>query len=259
LTDVVAILVGEGAKVGAFVTDAAEETQGINSRAQLAEAELVIRRRKLTELMDAGVTIMDVNSTYVDQQVSIGPDTILYPGTWIEGASSIGSGCCIGPNTRLQNTTVGDAAELHFTYAHDCRIGNGVTVGPYVHLRPGTNLADNVKIGNFVEVKNANIGEGSKLPHLIYCGDADLGSKVNLGCGTVTVNYDGKLKHRTTVEDNAFVGCNSNLVAPVTVGAGAYVAAGSTITKDVPAQALGVARARQSNIEGWVAKRRNQE
>ena len=151
---------------------------------------------------------------------------------------------------------VGEGSTVHFTYAHECVLAEGVTVGPYVHLRPHTKLQAGVKVGNFVEVKNSVVGPGSKLPHLSYIGDTDMGGGVNIGCGTITVNYDGKKKHRTTIEDEAFVGCNSNLVAPVTVGAGAYVAAGSTITKDIPASALGVARARQANIDGWAAKRK---
>ena len=256
LTDVIGILAGQGGAIGAVIAADPRETMGINSRIQLAEAEKILRRRKLDELMDAGVTIMDPDTTYVDSSVTIGADTVIYPFTWLEGATCIGANCEIGPNTRLQDCLVGDAAVIHFSYAHECRLGEQVTVGPYVHLRPQTELCDGVKVGNFVEVKNSKVGEKSKLPHLSYIGDADVGAGVNIGCGTITVNYDGRKKHRTVVEDHAFVGCNSNLVAPVKVGDGAYVAAGSTITKDVPADALGVARARQSNIEGWAAKKR---
>jgi len=255
LTDVIGILAKAQAKVWAVQVDDAEETLGINSRMQLAEAEKILRRRKLVSLMDNGVTIMDIDSTFIDDQVCIEPDTVIYPFTWIEGATRIGKNCEIGPNSRIQNSSIGENTTLHFIYAHDCQIGNGVTVGPYVHLRPNTVLADGVKVGNFVEVKNSQVGLGSKIPHLSYIGDTDMGAGVNIGCGTVTVNYDGKKKHRTTVEDGTFIGCNSNLVAPVTVGKGAYVAAGSTITKNVPAESLGVARARQSNIEGWVTKK----
>jgi len=255
LTDVISVLAQAQAKVWAVQVDDAEETLGINSRMQLAEAEKILRRRKLSSLMDNGVTIMDIDSTFIDDEVCIGPDTVIYPFTWLEGNTSIGKGCEIGPNTRIQNSSIGENTTLHFIYAHDCQIGNHVTVGPYVHLRPKTVLADGVKIGNFVEVKNSQVGAGSKIPHLSYIGDTDMGAGINIGCGTVTVNYDGKNKHRTTVEDGAFIGCNSNLVAPVTVGKGAYVAAGSTITKNVPSSALGVARARQSNIEGWVNKK----
>ena len=254
LTDVIGVLAKEQAKVWAVQVDDAEETLGINSRMQLAVAEKILRRRKLVSLLDNGVTIMDIDSTFIDDQVCIEPDTVIYPFTWIEGATTIGKGSKIGPNSRIQNSSIGENTTLHFIYAHDCQIGNDVTVGPYVHLRPNTVLADGVKIGNFVEVKNSQVGVGSKIPHLSYIGDTDMGAGVNIGCGTITVNYDGKKKHRTIIEDRAFIGCNSNLVAPVTVGEKAFVGAGSTITKNVPAQALGVARARQSIIEGWVDK-----
>ena len=255
LTDVIGILAKNQAKVWAVQVDAYEETLGINSRMQLAEAEKILRKRKLASLMDNGVTIMDIDSTFIDNDVSIGPDTVIYPFTWIEGSTTIGGGSEIGPSSRIQNSHIGDNTTLHFVYAHDCQIGNGVTVGPYVHLRPKTVLADGVKVGNFVEVKNSQVGAGSKIPHLSYIGDTDMGEKVNIGSGTITVNYDGKHKHRTILEDGAFIGCNTNLVAPVTVGKGAFVAAGSTITKNVPSEALGVARARQSNIDGWAAKK----
>jgi bifunctional UDP-N-acetylglucosamine pyrophosphorylase/glucosamine-1-phosphate N-acetyltransferase len=256
LTDVLAILSQAGQRVGAVEVADFQETLGINSRLQLAEAEKILRQRKLLELMDSGVTVMDPASTFVDASVSIGEDTILYPFTWLEGATTIGRHCRIGPNSRIADSQLGDAVILHFSYAHECKIADGVTVGPYVHLRPDTELAPGVKVGNFVEVKNSRVGVGSKLPHLSYIGDADIGSGVNIGCGTITVNYDGKKKHRTVVGNTAFVGCNSNLVAPVSVGAGAYIAAGSTITKDVPDGALGVGRARQSNIAGWVEKKK---
>ena len=256
LTDVLAILAQAGQRVGAVEVADFQETLGINSRLQLAEAEKILRQRKLLELMDSGVTVMDPASTFVDASVSIGEDTVLYPFTWLEGKTTIGRDCRIGPNSRIADSQLGDAVTLHFSYAHECKIADGVTVGPYVHLRPDTELATGVKVGNFVEVKNSRVGVGSKLPHLSYIGDADIGSGVNIGCGTITVNYDGKKKHRTVVGDTAFVGCNSNLVAPVSVGAGSYIAAGSTITKDVPDGALGVGRARQSNIAGWVEKKK---
>lgn len=259
LTDVIALLVQQNLPVFAQKAADYEETLGINSRSQLAEGEQILRRRKLTELMAAGVTVMDLGSTFVDQEVQIGADTILYPFTWLEGSTVIGEQCVIGPNTRLTNVEVGQNVTMQFTYGHDCRIDDDVTIGPYVHLRPDTHLQAGVKVGNFVEVKNSTIGKGSKLPHLSYIGDTDMGDHVNMGCGTITVNYDGVHKHRTTIGDDAFVGCNTNLVAPVTVGQGAYVAAGSTITKDVPAEALGVARARQNNLEGWVKRIHNQK
>lgn len=254
LTDVIAILAGQGEKVWAVAAGDHRETMGINSRVQLAEAEKILRLRKLDELMDGGVTIMDPDSTFIDAGVEIAADTVIYPFTWLEGATKIGTCCEIGPNTRLADTTVGDNTTLHFTYAHECRVGSGVTVGPYVHLRPDTVLADGAKVGNFVEIKNSVIGAGSKVPHLSYIGDTDMGAGVNIGSGTITVNYDGRSKHRTVIEDKAFIGCNANLVAPVTVGRGAYVGAGSTITKDVPPEALGVARSRQTNYQGWAGK-----
>lgn len=256
LTDVIAILRGQGRRVRACGTDDYEATLGINSRLQLAQAEKILRRRKLEQLMADGVTVMDPDSTFVDADVSVGADSILYPFTWLEGKTVLGARCAIGPQARLSDVQAGDDCALQFTYAHECTMGDGVTAGPYVHLRPGTQLASRVKVGNFVEVKNSCIGQGSKIPHLSYIGDTDMGPGVNIGCGTITVNYDGKQKHRTTIEESAFVGCNSNLVAPVTVGQGAYVAAGSTITKDIPAGALGVARGRQTNLEGWVEKRK---
>ncbi len=256
LTDVLEILGSGGSRVGAVLAEDYQEMLGINSRAQLAEAEKILRQRKLSEVMNNGVTIMDPASTFIDADVVIGADTVIYPFTWLEGNTVIGSDCQIGPNTRLQNAVIGEAVTIHFSYGHDCRVADHVTLGPYVHLRPGADLGPNVKVGNFVEVKNSHVGANSKLPHLSYIGDADIGERVNIGCGTITVNYDGVKKYRTTIEDDAFVGCNSNLVAPVTVGKGAYVGAGSTITKEVPAQSLGVARARQTNITGWIDKRK---
>ena len=257
LTDVLGKLNEMGKFVGGVITADSDMIMGINSRRQLADAETIMHTRILDKLMDQGVTIMDPASTFIEGTVEIGQDSIIYPFTWLEGSTKIGTESIIGPNVRLTNVVVGNATNLQFVYGHDCVVGSGVTVGPYVHLRPDTVISDEVKIGNFVEVKNSNIGRGSKLPHLSYIGDSDIGERVNMGCGTITVNYDGKKKHRTVVEDDAFVGCNSNLVAPVTVGAGSYIGAGSTVTKDVPPDDLGVARARQTNIKGWAAKYRN--
>ncbi len=257
LTDVLAKLTAAGKSVGGVVCPDSDMVLGINSRRQLAEAEALMRRRILYKLMDAGVTVMDPASTFIDADVSIGPDTVIYPYTWLESGSRIGEDCEIGPNVRLSNVQVGDGCHLQFLYGHDCRIGNNITAGPYVHLRPDTVLHDNVKIGNFVEVKNSSVGRGTKLPHLTYIGDSDIGSGVNMGCGCITVNYDGKNKHRTVIGDNAFIGCNTNLIAPVKVGDDCYVGAGSTITKEVPAAALGIARAKQQNIEGWAEKYRS--
>lgn len=255
LTDAVEIMVEAGKRVGAFVAGCAMETMGINSRMQLAEAETIMRDRIRLHWMEAGVTLMDPASTFIDPTVTIEPDTTIYPQTWLAGNTHIGSDCIIGPQVHIVHSVIGHNAHIHFAHVMDSRLGDNVKVGPFVNLRPGTQLAKDVRVGNFVEVKNSQVGQGSKLPHLSYIGDTTIGRKVNIGSGTITVNYDGRHKHRTIIEDEAFVGCNSNLVAPVTIGQGAYVAAGSTITKDVPSAALGVARARQSNIEGWTQRK----
>lgn len=251
LTDVLEKLNIAGQKVGGVITEDSDMVMGINSRKQLSVAEAVLRTRILDKLMDQGVTIMDPASTFIEKGVKIGQDTIIYPYTWLEGTTEIGEDCEIGPNCRFTSVKIGNNAKLQFIYGHDCVVKNDVTAGPYVHLRPDTVISDKVKIGNFVEVKNSNVGVGTKLPHLTYIGDSDIGSGVNMGCGCITVNYDGKKKYRTVVGDNAFVGCNTNLVAPVTVQANTYIGAGSTITKEVPEDALAIARAKQRNIEGW--------
>lgn len=251
LTDVIAKLIEAGAKVGAMPTADKDTIMGVNSRRQLAEAEKWFRQKVNYNLMDEGVTIVDPDSTYIDPTVVIGKDTVIYPFTWLEGNTVIGECCNIGPSTRLTNITMCDNCTVQFSYAHDATIGAGVNIGPYAHIRPGTRLADDVKVGNFVEVKNSWVGNGTKLPHLSYIGDADLGNGVNMGCGSITVNYDGKKKSRTKIGDKSFVGCNSNLVAPVELAENSYIAAGSTITQNVPARALGVGRARQKNIENW--------
>jgi len=252
LTDVIGLLVQAGQVVSAYAAPDFEETMGVNSRLQLSEAERVLRQRKLEQLMVDGVSIIDPNNTYVDMAVEVGRDTVLYPGTILQGRTVIGENCQIGPYVRLDNVQMGDNNHLQFTYAHDCEVKSGCEVGPFVHFRPQTVIGNNVKVGNYMEVKNSIVGDGTKLPHLSYIGDSDVGGGVNIGCGTITVNYDGKIKHRTTIGDHAFVGCNSNLVAPVSIGEYAYVGAGSTITKNVPAGSLAVGRARQRNIEGWV-------
>ena len=252
LTDVFEILIQSGQIVLPIVAPDADETMGVNSRAQLAAASAILRRRKAEALMADGVTLIDPAAVYIEQDVEIGRDTVIYPGTILQGKVIIGQNCVIGPDTQLTNVRCGNGNRLNRVYAHDCTMGDDNEIGPFVHLRPDTKLANGVKIGNFVEVKNSNVGNGTKLPHLIYCGDSDLGENVNFGCGTVTVNFDGKEKHRCQIDDHAFIGCNTNLVAPVHIGERAFTAAGSTITKDVPAKALSVARAKQKNIEDWV-------
>ncbi len=252
LTDVFEILIQSGQIVLPIVAPDADETMGVNSRAQLAAASAILRRRKAEALMADGVTLIDPAAVYIEQDVEIGRDTVIYPGTILQGKVIIGEHCVIGPDTQLANVRCGNGNRLNRVYAHDCTMGDDNDIGPFVHLRPDTKLANGVKIGNFVEVKNSNVGNGTKLPHLIYCGDSDLGENVNFGCGTVTVNFDGKEKHRCQVDDHAFIGCNTNLVAPVHIGERAFTAAGSTVTKDVPENALAVARAKQKNIEDWV-------
>ncbi len=255
LPDVLGILRSQGEKIWAVAADDYESTLGINSRLQLSGAEKILRRRKNEELMAAGVTIMDPDTTYVDADVQVGRDTVIYPQTWLEGDTVIGEDCEIGPCVRFQNVKTGNHVTGQFTYAHDCEMDDGVILGQFTHIRPNTHLHERVKIGNFVEVKNSDIGVGTKLPHLSYIGDCDMGSGVNMGCGTITVNYDGVHKFRTKVGNDAFVGCNSNLVAPVTVEDGAYIAAGSTITKTAPSEGLTIARARQVTLKGWKDKR----
>ena len=255
LPDVLTILKNDGEKISAFTAEDYTQTLGINSRVQLAQAEKILRQKKNISLMESGVTIIDPATTFIDAEVEVGQDTIIYPNTFLEGKTKIGENCSIGPNSRFFEMTVGDNVQAQFCYCHESEICDNVILGPYVHIRPGSKIFPKVKIGNFVEVKNSNIGEGSKLPHLQYLGDCDMGSGCNIGCGTITVNYDGKKKFRTTIGDNVFVGCNSNLVAPVTLENNSYVGAGSTITENVPEKNLAIARARQKNITGWKDKR----
>lgn len=251
LPDVLSILRNSGKPVGILTAENPDEFLGVNSRLQLAEVTALMNHRIRTSLMESGVTLIDPAQCYIGPDVTIGEDTVIYPGAFIEGTTSIGKGCIIGPGCRLQNMSIGEYSALQYTTALDSVIGSNTTIGPYAYIRPNCTIGNHIKIGDFVEVKNSAIGDGTKVPHLTYVGDSDLGKKINLGCGTVTVNYDGAHKFRTTIEDNAFIGCNTNLVAPVTVHEGAYIAAGSTITKDVPPNQLGVARARQQNIDGW--------
>ncbi len=254
LPDVVGILQSESALVSAYVTGDFSETLGINDRVVLAEAESVMRRRIAEKHMRNGVTIISPENTYISAAAEIGRDTVLQPGTMIEGHTVIGGKCVIGPNSQIVDSVIGDNTTVHSSIVLSSTIGSATAIGPFAHIRPDSNLGNGVKIGNFVEVKKSTLGEGSKVSHLSYIGDAKVGSRVNVGCGTITVNYDGKNKHLTTIEDDVFVGCNSNLVAPVTVGKGAYVAAGSTITKNVPESSLAIARARQENKEGYANK-----
>jgi bifunctional UDP-N-acetylglucosamine pyrophosphorylase/glucosamine-1-phosphate N-acetyltransferase len=255
LPDLVPLVLAAGGRV-ATVAAGEEEVQGVNDRAQLAAASAVLRRRALERLMAAGVTVVDPATTYVDAEVEVGPDTVLLPMTMLEGATRIGSGCSIGPNARLTRCTVGDGASVTQAVAVDATVGPDALVGPFAYLRPGAVLGPGSKVGSYVEVKNSTVGAGTKVPHLTYVGDATIGEGVNVGAGTVFVNYDGHTKHHTTVEDNAFIGSATMLVAPLHVGAGAQTAAGSTITKDIPPDALAIERADQRTIRGWAERRR---
>ena len=250
LTDAIEILINEGETVGAYITDM-EQIMGVNDRAQLAEADRLLNRRNVKALMDGGVMVLNPDPVRVDDDVKAGADTVIYPNTILEGATQIGENCIIGPNTRIINCKISDNTEVQSSVATDSEIGSGTVVGPFAYIRPGSKIGDNIKVGDFVEIKNASIGNGTKIAHLTYVGDADVGERVNFGCGTVVVNYDGIHKHRTTIEDDCFIGGNTNLVSPVTVRKGAYTAAGSTITDEVPQDALAIARARQVVKEGW--------
>lgn len=252
LPDVIEILKEEGEVVTAFQSSDFEETLGVNDRVALSQAEQILRKRINEMHMRNGVTIIDPLTTFIEADVQIGQDTVINPGSFIKGKSIIGQDCLIGPNTEVSNCEIGDGTEVFQSVVHESSIGSFVKIGPFAHVRPQSDIKDSVKIGNFVEIKKTVFGKGSKASHLSYIGDAEVGENVNIGCGSITVNYDGKNKYLTKIEDNVFIGCNSNLVAPVTVGEGAYVAAGSTITQDVPQQALSVARARQVNKEDYV-------
>lgn len=210
------------------------------------------RLEVLEKLLTLGVEIPCFDGIIIDKTVTVGADTVILPNTILMGETKIGKGCVIGPNSYICDSEIGNNTKLNNTQCYNSQIGSGVTAGPFVHIRPNCKIADNVHIGNFVEVKNSTVDEGSKLPHLLYVGDSDVGKDVNFGCGCVTVNYDGRNKSRTTIKDGAFIGCNTNLVAPVTVGENAFTAAGSTITEDVPDNALAVARNRQTVKENWV-------
>jgi bifunctional UDP-N-acetylglucosamine pyrophosphorylase/glucosamine-1-phosphate N-acetyltransferase len=259
LPDVIEILRDQSEKVSAFLTQDFDETIGINNRSALAEAEKILKRRINENHMRNGVSIIDPDHTYIHPGVKIEQDVVIHPGSIIKGDSIIEANAEIGPHSEITNCYIGEETTVKQSVATDSKIGNRVNIGPYAHIRPESVISNKAKIGNFVEVKKTKLGEGSKISHLSYMGDADVGNNVNVGCGTITVNYDGKNKYLTTIEDDAFIGCNSNLIAPVTVGQGSYIAAGSTITKNVPEDALAVARARQSNKEGYAARIKNRQ
>ncbi|MDA8096073.1 MAG: bifunctional UDP-N-acetylglucosamine diphosphorylase/glucosamine-1-phosphate N-acetyltransferase GlmU [Desulforudis sp.] len=256
LTDIIEMYVTGERPVVSYLLDDFRETLGVNDRRQLAEADRLMRERVLNALMAAGVTVVDPASTFVEDGVTVGMDTVIHPFSFLEGSTTVGEDCTIGPATRLINAQIGDGSTVQQSVIVDSRVGLQANIGPYAYIRPGSEVGDGVKIGDFVEIKKSRIGTGSKVPHLSYIGDAVIGSGVNVGAGTITCNYDGVKKWTTIIEDGAFIGSNTNLVAPVRVGEGAYVGAGSTITKDVPPGALGVARGPQTNIKDWVQKKK---
>lgn len=256
LTDVIGIMRDRNKMIGASITQF-DETRGVNSRVQLAEAEEILRKR-INELhMENGVTLIDRNSTYIGADVTIGSDTIIYPNNLIEGNTVIGQNVTLYPNSRILDSVIADHVTVTSSVILSSSVGKNTSVGPFAYIRPESVIGEDVKVGDFVEIKKSTIGNGTKISHLTYIGDAEVGEHVNFGCGTVVVNYDGKSKFKTVVEDNAFIGCNTNLIAPVTVHEGAFTAAGSTITDNVPEGSLGIARAKQVNKEGWVQKRKD--
>jgi bifunctional UDP-N-acetylglucosamine pyrophosphorylase/glucosamine-1-phosphate N-acetyltransferase len=256
LTDVLAVARADGLGVAAFGTDDGWQVEGVNDRVQLAALGRELNRRTLERWMRAGVTVVDPATTWVDADVVLEADATLLPGTQLHGACHVAAGATIGPDTTLTDCEIGPGAGVVRTHGSGAVIGAGASVGPFSFLRPGTRLGAKGKIGAFVETKNSEIGDGSKVPHLSYVGDATIGGSTNIGAATVFVNYDGVAKHRTTIGDHVRIGSDTMLVAPVSVGDGAYTAAGSVITQDVPAGAMAVARGRQRNVEGWVERAR---
>jgi bifunctional UDP-N-acetylglucosamine pyrophosphorylase/glucosamine-1-phosphate N-acetyltransferase len=257
LTDIVQKGIDAGLKVSATCLDECSEVMGVNNKVELSRANEVLRMRILNNLMLEGVNIRDPNNTYIDYGVAVGSETTVYPNVFIEGESVVGDRCVIEEGCKIINSHVGAGSTIKSsTVIEDSRIGKKVVAGPFARLRPGTVLGDEVKIGNFVEVKNSKINNCSKANHLSYLGDSIIGERVNIGAGTITCNYDGIKKHRTIIEDNAFIGSDAQLIAPVRIGKGAYVGSGATITKDVPPGALAISRVDQRNIEGWVERKR---
>ena len=254
LPDVIEILQKQGEIVAAHVTDSFDETLGVNDRFALSQAEELMRARINERHMRNGVTIINPATTHISADAIIGSDSVILPGVIIEGKTVIGEDCKIGPNSHIVDSKIGNATTIHSSVVLNSQVGDETAVGPFAHLRPESSLGNHVKIGNFVEVKKSTLGNDTKVSHLSYIGDAEVGSNVNIGCGSITVNYDGKNKYKTIIEDDVFIGCNSNLVAPVTLKKGSFIAAGSTITKEVPEDALAIARARQENKLGYMSK-----
>ncbi|MBM5606076.1 bifunctional UDP-N-acetylglucosamine diphosphorylase/glucosamine-1-phosphate N-acetyltransferase GlmU [Listeria seeligeri] len=256
LPDVIKILKDSDEVVAAYRMESFEESLGVNDRIALAEASKLMQRRINENHMRNGITLVNPESTYIDINVKIGQDTVVEPGVMLRGDTVIGDDCVVTSGSEIVNSIIGERVHIRSSSIFESKVGDDVQIGPYAHLRPESDIHNHVKIGNYVETKKAVVGEGTKLPHFIYMGDAEIGKNVNVGCGSIAVNYDGKNKAKTVIGDDVFVGCNSNLVAPVKVGNRAFIAAGSTITKDVPDDALGIARAKQDNKIGY-AKRLN--
>jgi bifunctional UDP-N-acetylglucosamine pyrophosphorylase/glucosamine-1-phosphate N-acetyltransferase len=258
LTDLIGVYRRRRRPVETLLVDDPWEVRGVNSRTELAELSAVMRQKKNEELMAAGVTLIDPATTYIDPDVRVGPDTVIHPGVVIQGQTTIGAACEVHAYVHIADTELADRVTIQsFCHIVGARVAEGATIGPFAHLRPETEVGQHAKIGNFVELKKTSLGAGSKANHLAYLGDATIGPNVNIGAGTITCNYDGERKHQTVIEEGAFIGSDSQLVAPVRVGKGAYVAAGSSITEDVPAGSLGIARGRQANIEGWADRRKS--
>ena len=256
LPDLVKIYRARGLTVETLRLDDPREILGVNSRKELADVASILRAAKNDALMAAGVTIVDPATAYIGPDVTIGADTVIQPGVHLEGTTRIGVGCQISAGVRIVNSVVDDGAVIkNFCVILDSHISSGAQIGPFAHLRPQSDVGEDARVGNFVELKKTRLGRGSKANHLSYLGDATIGDKVNIGAGTITCNYDGTAKHTTVIEDGAFIGSDSQLIAPVRVGKGAYIAAGSSITQDVPADALAIARGKQINKAGWATKR----
>ncbi len=255
ITDIVELIRQDGGRIGAYTAPDYRECMGVNDRRQLAQVSKILRDRIIQRHMDEGVTFIDPRSTYIDDETVIGRDSIIYPGVTIENGCEIGEDVVLYPGSRISASKIGGGTVVQNSVITETEIGANTTVGPYAFLRPDSKIGERCRIGDFVEVKNSTIGDGTKVSHLTYVGDADLGQEINIGCGVVFVNYDGKKKHRSVIEDNVFIGCNTNLVSPVNVGKGSYIAAGATLTEDVPENSLAIARARQVNKTGWKDKR----
>ncbi len=257
LPDLIAIYRRRKLEVSTLTVENAREIRGINSRSELAEVGAIVRQMKNEELMAAGVTLIDPATTYIQQDVVVGRDTVIHPNVYLEGRTVIGEACEVYAGARIVDSTIGNRVTIrNYCIVSESSLADDTVVGPFAHLRPGSDVKAAAHIGNFVELKKTTLGARSKASHLTYLGDATIGEDVNIGAGTITCNYDGKTKNPTVIEDGAFIGSDSALVAPVTIGKGAYVAAGSTIVKDVPADALGIARGRQENKEGWAKRRK---